>query len=92
MLDETGDRRPALPGVSVTTAWVVDGWQVRLVQPYQAIKMYRCPGCEQEIRERTLHVVVWPEGSTAERRHWHRPCWERQLRELRRRLRRRPRR
>jgi hypothetical protein len=88
MLEETGERQPASPDVPVTIAWVVDGWHVRVVQPYQATKTYRCPGCEHEVRERTAHVVVWPDGSPAERRHWHRPCWERHLRELRRRRRR----
>jgi hypothetical protein len=71
---------------------VVDGWHVRLVQPYQATKEYRCPGCDHEVRERTLHVVVWPRDSPADRRHWHRACWERHLAELRRRRYRRRRR
>jgi hypothetical protein len=54
-----------------------DGWRVRVVQPYQARKLYRCPGCNQEIFPRTLHLVVWPEDRPAERRHWHAPCWQR---------------
>jgi hypothetical protein len=54
-----------------------EGWQLRLVQPYQAVKEYRCPGCDHEIRQRTLHVVVWPDGSPEQRRHWHRSCWDR---------------
>ena len=39
-----------------------EGWRLRLVQPYQAVKEYRCPGCDQEIFPRTTHVVVWPGG------------------------------
>lgn len=61
-----------------------DGWRVRVVQPYQAVKVYRCPGCNQEVRPRTLHLVAWPDGAPDLRRHWHRPCWERHLAELRR--------
>ena len=57
--------------------WVADGWHVRVVQPYRATKVYRCPGCDQEIWPRTLHVVAWPEGDPERRRHWHRPCFER---------------
>ncbi|HZD71905.1 MAG TPA: hypothetical protein VFA45_24210 [Actinomycetes bacterium] len=63
---------------------VEDGWHLRVVQPYRALKVYRCPGCDQEIFPRTMHVVVWPEGSPQQRRHWHRPCWERRSAELRR--------
>jgi hypothetical protein len=46
--------------------------------------VYRCPGCDQEIFPRTLHLVVWPEGEPAQRRHWHKSCWERRFAELRR--------
>jgi hypothetical protein len=63
---------------------LAEDWHLRVVQPYQALKVYRCPGCDQEIFPRTMHVVVWPEGSPQQRRHWHRPCWERHFAELRR--------
>jgi hypothetical protein len=79
---------PAARPSPVAVEGVVDGWHVRLVQPYQATKEYRCPGCDHEVRPRTLHVVAWPEDAPSQRRHWHRPCWERHLAELRRRLRR----
>ena len=52
--------------------------EVRHVQPYQAEKTYRCPGCDQEIRPATPHVVAWPAESgrgLEDRRHWHTPCW-----------------
>jgi len=52
-------------------------WQVRVIQPYRAVKTYRCPGCDHEIFPRTLHVVVWPQDQPELRRHWHRACWER---------------
>ncbi|HEY2765224.1 MAG TPA: hypothetical protein VGJ13_14635 [Pseudonocardiaceae bacterium] len=60
-------------------------WMVRTVPGAQSTKSYRCPGCDQEIRPGTAHVVAWPvgeragageQGSVAERRHWHTPCWE----------------
>jgi hypothetical protein len=64
-------------GGALALQWVAAGWHLRLVQPYQAVKVYRCPGCDHEIRPRTLHVVVWPEGDPGARRHWHRACWDR---------------
>ena len=56
-------------------------WVVRAVPRAAAVKTYRCPGCDQEIRPGTAHVVVWPAYTPglAERRHWHRPCWEERL-------------
>jgi len=56
------------------------GWEVRLIQPASATKEYRCPGCNQEIRIGTKHVVAWREGSEDHRRHWHLPCWQRERR------------
>jgi hypothetical protein len=54
-----------------------DGWHLRVVQPYRARKLYRCPGCNQEIFPGTGHLVAWPDGAPEQRRHWHRPCWNR---------------
>ena len=53
--------------------------EVRKIQPYQATKIYRCPGCNQEIARGIGHVVVVPLGRTDERRHWHQSCWSRGL-------------
>jgi len=50
-------------------------WMVRHVTAGRAAKSYRCPGCDQEIRPSTPHVVAWPAGDEEERRHWHSPCW-----------------
>lgn len=54
-------------------------YEVRPVTGDRATKLYRCPGCDQEIRVGTPHVVVWPaDGGDAaldDRRHWHNPCW-----------------
>lgn len=57
-----------------------DGVDVRAVQPYQATKSYRCPGCDHDIPPGTGHVVVVPRGSPDDRRHWHRGCWDRDVR------------
>jgi hypothetical protein len=54
----------------------VAGHEVRLVQPYQARKVYRCPGCNHDIAVGTGHFVVVPLEAPDLRRHWHRPCLE----------------
>jgi hypothetical protein len=54
----------------------VDDVEVRRIQPYQATKTYVCPGCNQEIAARTMHLVVVPNDAPDLRRHWHLPCWE----------------
>jgi hypothetical protein len=51
-----------------------DGFVVRSL-PGGADRVYRCPGCDQELRGTVPHVVVWPEGREDDRRHWHTPCW-----------------
>ncbi len=53
-------------------------WHVRTIAAAAALKTYRCPGCQQEIRPGTAHVVAWPMDRPAGeelRRHWHSPCW-----------------
>jgi hypothetical protein len=50
------------------------------VQPYQAVKSYRCPGCEGDIRPGTGHVVAVPHADPDDRRHWHHGCWEHRAR------------
>jgi hypothetical protein len=49
--------------------------EVRFVQPYEARKVYLCPGCNGEIGPGVGHVVVIPPGEPDLRRHWHRGCW-----------------
>ena len=65
-----------------TQAWPDGDWVVRQVPGAAATKMYRCPGCDQEIMPGTSHVVVWPAQTPgpAERRHWHNACWQRRPR------------
>ena len=43
-------------------------------------KAYRCPGCNQEIRAGLPHLVVVEDDDVEARRHWHTPCWQRELR------------
>ena len=50
--------------------------EVRRIQPFQAVKTYRCPGCNQDIPPGTGHLVVVPLDAPDLRRHWHRPCLE----------------
>lgn len=57
-----------------------DDVEVRHVQPYQATKTYRCPGCDHEIRPGEGHEVVVPVHEPDLRRHWHTPCWARRRR------------
>ena len=52
----------AVPGEPLALEWVADGWHLRFVRPYRATKVYRCPGCNQEIFPRTLHVVAGGRG------------------------------
>ena len=78
-------RRPepeltAPEGGSRTVETHPDGdWVVRRITGSASTKAYRCPGCDQEIRPATPHVVAWPTDEDAdglgERRHWHTPCW-----------------
>lgn len=51
--------------------------ELRQVQPVDARKVYRCPGCNQEIAIGLGHVVVVPLHDPAGRRHWHASCWDR---------------
>jgi hypothetical protein len=62
--------------------WPDGVWVVRQVPGAATAKVYRCPGCDQEIRPGTSHVVVWPEQTPgpAGRRHWHSACWQRRPR------------
>lgn len=50
--------------------------EVSRVQPYQANKDYICPGCDQDIRKGTGHLVVVPLDAPDLRRHWHHGCWD----------------
>ncbi|MDQ6697430.1 MAG: hypothetical protein M3Z46_08235 [Actinomycetota bacterium] len=49
---------------------------VQRVQPYQARKVYLCPGCNQDVSPGVGHLVVVPQRTPDDRRHWHRSCWD----------------
>lgn len=53
----------------------LDGYVVQRVPGYRASKSYVCPSCHDLIDPGQGHVVVWPEGSVDDRRHWHLHCW-----------------
>ncbi|HTT54249.1 MAG TPA: ATP/GTP-binding protein [Streptosporangiaceae bacterium] len=68
-------------GPEQAESWPDGDWVVRLVPGAASVKSYRCPGCDQEIPAGTAHLVAWPRLSPgpSERRHWHRPCWDRRM-------------
>jgi hypothetical protein len=74
-----GPSEPASVGPEQIESWPDGDWVVRLVPGAASAKSYRCPGCDQEIPAGTPHLVAWPSLSPglSERRHWHRPCWDR---------------
>jgi hypothetical protein len=51
--------------------------ETRRVQPYEALKEYVCPGCNQEIPAGMGHTVAVPREAPDLRRHWHHACWQR---------------
>ena len=51
-------------------------YEVVAIPGARAVKTYRCPGCDHEIRSGVPHVAVWRVDSEGvDRRHWHTPCW-----------------
>ncbi|MGH2656049.1 MAG: hypothetical protein ACRDIZ_05030 [Actinomycetota bacterium] len=75
--DRAGPPPRRQPG-SAAPAWAhAEGVTVRQVT---GDRSYRCPGCEQEIRPGTAHLVVIPVDDAELRRHWHTPCWQRERR------------
>jgi hypothetical protein len=74
------DALPARPVAAVgerRDSWRGESYVVRSVSASGAVKAYRCPGCDQELRPGVPHLVVWPEhdDDAGDRRHWHTPCW-----------------
>ena len=51
--------------------------EVRRVQPYEATKIYVCPGCNRDIPPGLGHYVAIPAEAPDLRRHWHYACWDR---------------
>jgi hypothetical protein len=50
---------------------------IRAIQPYQALKIYICPECNDVITQGSSHLVVVPKEAPDLRRHWHSYCWVR---------------
>ncbi|MFP5283363.1 MAG: hypothetical protein ACLGIF_07930 [Actinomycetes bacterium] len=81
--------RPLSPSSTAaieTSSLTGERWVVRSVPGAAASKRYRCPGCSQVIPPAVPHLVVWPVepgltggGGVEDRRHWHTPCWRRQV-------------
>jgi hypothetical protein len=72
------DVERARQGVQRVQTWSDGDWTVRTIPGGASAKTYRCPGCNQEIRPGTPHVVAWPadgRGDEGDRRHWHTGCW-----------------
>ncbi|MDO4252585.1 MAG: ATP/GTP-binding protein [Rothia sp. (in: high G+C Gram-positive bacteria)] len=67
-----------------TVEHAADGdWYVQYMPAVNAVKTYTCPECSRSIPPQTAHLVVWEddhlfgqERAVAERRHWHRYCWQ----------------
>jgi hypothetical protein len=77
--ERSGTPEPLERPLNVAPEWAsLDGFIVRVSG--EGGKTYRCPGCQQEIRPGTPHLVVVPEGRMEDRRHWHTPCWRREVR------------
>jgi hypothetical protein len=83
--EEVPDLRPASSmGVRQVVSVRGEDWVKQSITGSASTKNYRCPGCNQEIRPATPHVVAWPyddhtdtEARVQDRRHWHNPCWDR---------------
>lgn len=58
----------------------LDGYEVKRVDAAGAVKDYVCPECGNLVPAGESHVVVWPEGDSDLRRHWHRHCWRLEVR------------
>jgi hypothetical protein len=71
---------PQVPNLPITPP---PGWEVRAIAAPNAVKQYRCPGCNHEIRPRTAHLVAWRIGDEGHRRHWHQGCFKTHLRSRR---------
>ena len=78
--DRAAPPEPVARPLGVAPSWAqVEGVTVRAVSGEQA-KVYRCPGCHQEIRPGVPHLVVVADEDVEGRRHWHTACWRRELR------------
>jgi hypothetical protein len=80
--ERPGPPEPVQRPLAAAPEWAsAEGFTVRAVAGERS-KTYRCPGCQQEIRPGTPHLVVVADEDVEGRRHWHTPCWQRELRRL----------
>jgi hypothetical protein len=71
---------PSARSFTIAPRWATaEGVTVRAVSGEKG-KSYRCPGCQQEIRPGAPHLVIVTGHDVEGRRHWHTPCWRRELR------------
>lgn len=68
------------PGDRVEEELTLDGYEVKRVDGGRAEKDYICPECGNTVPAGEGHVVVWPQGDSDLRRHWHRHCWRLEVR------------
>jgi hypothetical protein len=74
-----GSPAPDRGWLDETVDWAGAEYVARRLTGSATTKTYRCPGCDQEIRPATPHVVAWPAGdpdAAGLRRHWHSACWQ----------------
>lgn len=58
-----------------------DGWTAQLYHGGEPGKDYVCPRCARGVSRTSQHVVAWPSDADDGHRHWHRACWETDVRE-----------
>jgi hypothetical protein len=75
--DEPIRAASSAPSAERREQWRGEDHVVRSVAGDGSAKVYRCPGCDQEIRAGLPHVVAWPadDFDAGARRHWHTACW-----------------
>ena len=74
--EEPSHEREDRPGTETVEEHPDGIFRVRRITGSTSTKPYRCPGCDQEIRPATPHIVAWPDDGLDHRRHWHTVCWE----------------
>lgn len=67
-MEEIAARIAGGPGLAV------EGFEVRSVT---GERRYRCPYCQGWVEPGTPHIVAFPAGQPAQRRHYHTGCWAR---------------
>jgi hypothetical protein len=74
-----GDPADVRAWVESAQGWPDGDFSVRRVSGSSDGRVFRCPGCDQELASSMPHTVAWPEGRLDDRRHWHTACWAKRL-------------